>query len=114
MLYKIGTMSELPTLPFTLPEPAHTELVRVLAVLDSEYGKARDYSKDGGYVLIAEAADDLPQLKAAIDYEAHPCEWATRHGSFLSALYVLTNDYAITVFMPLSAAPKAILENLEG
>lgn len=113
MLYKIGTMAELPTIPYTLPEPAYTELIRSLAVLDAEYGEARDYSIDGGYCLIVEAADDLPALKSNIDYDTHPCEWATRQGDFLTALYIISNDYAVMVFAPLSIAPQAILDELE-
>ena len=114
MLYKLGTVRELASLPLELPEKAKTELYTSLLVLDSEYGKDRDYNKDdGGYVLIAESAADLPALKENLDYESHPCEWATRQGSYLSALYILTNDFAIMVFMPVAAAPEAILKELE-
>lgn len=113
MLYKIGTMAQLATLPCQLPEPAYTELVRSVAVLDAEYGEGRDWLTDGGCCVIVETADDLPALKQSIDYDLHPCEWATKQGEYLTALYIISNDYAIMVFMPIAAAPKAILEDLE-
>ena len=113
MLYKIGTMAELPALPCTIPEPAYTNLVTSLVVLDAEYGEARNYMEEGGYCLIIETADDLPAFKNTIDYEAHPCEWATRQGDYVTALYILSNDYAVMVFAPLDIAPQAILVELE-
>ena len=60
-----------------IPERVYTELLRGTAILDAEYGEDRNYLLTGGYSLIAETADDLRRVKAAVDYEAHPCEWAT-------------------------------------
>lgn len=113
MLYKIGTMRELPTLPCAVPEPAYTNLVMSLVVLDAEYGESRNYMEEGGYCLIVEAIDDFPMLKATIDYETHPCEWATRQGDYVTALFLLNDDYSIMVFAPITATPQAILNDLE-
>ena len=99
-----------------LPEHVVTELFQGVMVLDAEYGEDRDYFSCGGYSLIAETADDVTQLKQIIDYDTHPCEWATRIGKdtgYLSALYLLNDDFGIMVYMPTAIAPDAILRDLE-
>ena len=113
MLHKIGTMRELAEQAIGLPEPAMTEMVTSLVILDSEYGEDRDYMQEGGYSVIVETTEDISQFKAIVDYDVHPCEWATKQGSYASALYLLNDDYGIMVFMPLAIAPEAILDELE-
>lgn len=116
MLYRIGTKRELPTVASKIPERVYSELYTGTVVLDAEYGAERDCLQTGGYSLIVETADDLAAFKAVIDYENHPCEWATRLGrdsGWLSALYLLNDDYAIVAFMPMAIAPAAILNDLE-
>ena len=115
MLYRIGTTKEIPTLPSQLPERVRTEIFQGLVVLDCEYGQDRDYLSSGGYSLIAEISEDIPKLKEIIDYGTHPCEWATRIGNtgYISALFILNNDFSIMVYMPRAIAPAAILNELE-
>ena len=87
-----------------------------VAVLEAEYGADRDYLQVGGYSLLFDSADDLAQFKSIIDYDTHPCEWAlreSRNSGYLSALYIMNNDFSIMVFMPLAVAPTAILADLE-
>ena len=88
MLYTIGTAHELSILPYHLPQELALEILAGLVILDAEYGESRNYYESGGYSVIAETIEDIPGLKAIIDYEKHPCEWATRIGrtGFLSAL----------------------------
>lgn len=116
MLYKIGTIQELYATKLDLPDDVLTELVRDIAILDSEYGKDRDWSEEGGYAVVAETCEDIFQLQKLVDFEIHPCEWATRVGrnsGYLSALYLLNDDYAIMAFMPICVAPDTILNDLE-
>ena len=114
MIYKIGTVEEMSLLPISIPKCAQEELYITLTTLDSEYGKHRNYLvDDGGYALILESASDLTAFKDIVDYEAHPCEWATKHASYLSALYIISNVYAIMTFMPISIAPDVIKKELE-
>ena len=116
MLYKIGTLRELDALELSLPESVLTELTRDIAILDLEYGEDRDYWQSGGYAVVVEAGEDIPQFQQIVNFEKHPCEWATRLGrdsGYLSALYLLNDDYAVMAFMPISAAPDAILKDLE-
>ena len=116
MLYRVGTEKELPIVASRLPGRVMTEVYQGILVLDAEYGTERDYTLDGGYSLILETADDLAELKRIIDIDAHPCEWATKIGTdtgYLSALYLLNDDFSIMVYMPIAIATETILRDLE-
>ena len=115
MLYKIGTAHELSILPYHLPEELVTEVLTGLVVLDAEYGESRNYFESGGYSVIAENIEDIPGLKAIIDFEKHSCEWATKIGrtGYISALFILNNSFSIMVYMPLAICPTAIINELE-
>ena len=115
MLYTIGTAHELSILPYHLPEELVTEVLTGLVVLDAEYGESRNYFESGGYSVIAENIEDIPGLKAIIDYEKHPCEWATKIGrtGYISALFILNNSFSIMAYMPLAICPTAIINELE-
>ena len=116
MLYRIGNEQEYAVLEDKLPKRVLSEILRGIVILDSEYGADRDYLQEGGYTLVVETTEDIAKLKEIIDYDAHPCEWATRIGRdthYLAALYILNNEYSIMVYMPVSIAPNAILRDLE-
>ena len=103
-------------LPCTLPERVLTEILQGLVVLDAEYGLDRDYYAIGGYSVIAETIEDVLQFKEIVDYDAHPCEWATKIGKdtgFVSALYLPNDDFVVVVYLPQNIAPEAILKDLE-
>ena len=113
VLYRIGTKAEMATLPSHLPKRVVSEILRGICVLDCEYGAPRDYLSVGGYSLLAETKEDAETALYDIN---GPCEWATRIGNtgYLSALYILTDDYSIMLYLPISAAIKSILDELEG
>ncbi len=115
MLYTIGTAHELSILPYHLPQELVLEILAGLVVLDAEYGESRNYYESGGYSVIAEKIEDIPGLKAIIDYEKHPCEWATRIGrtGYISALFILNNSFSIMVYLSLDICPTAIINELE-
>lgn len=116
MLYRVGTTKELPVLKSCLPERVYSEVLRGVAILDGEYGADRDYLESGGYSLIAETEDDILAVKKIINYEEHLCEWATTIGrdtGYISALYLLNDDYSIMLYMPKDIAPESIWTELE-
>lgn len=116
MLYKIGTLKEAKTMEGKIPDSVFSELIRDVAVLDSDYGEDRNYLESGGYAVIAETGDDVLGLQKIIDYEKHPCEWSAvveSDSGYLAALYLLNDDYAIMLFMPIAVAPDVILNDLE-
>ena len=116
MLYRIGTKKELLTVEPTLPASVYTDLCTGICFLDYEYGEDRDYLQIGGYAVLVENKEDLAEFKHILDYERHPCEWVLRagdHCGYISALYILNNDFSITLYLPLAIAPDAILHELE-
>lgn len=110
MLYRIGLVSEIPTLPSSIPKQVRNEITQGLVVLDCEYGSDRDYLESGGCSILIENADDLDQLKELVDFDVHPCEWATRIGKtgYTSALFIMNDDYSILVYMPIDICPQSI------
>jgi len=116
LLYKVGTQKEIPILYSKLPESIVKELLRCTAILDARYGAERDYLESGEYMLVAENSDDLIELKRTINYDTHPCEWVNRigkDGKFISALYLMNNEYSIQVLIPTAITPNVILRELE-
>ena len=116
MLYMVGTLCETGELKKKLPVSVFTELVRGIAVLDSEYGENRNYQECGGYSLIVETAEDVQEVKNFVDYEAHPAEWVTSIGKdsgYLSALYIMKDYFYIMLYLPAAVAPDVILEEVE-
>ena len=116
MLHVVGTLCETDKLETKLPVSVFTELVRGIAILDCEYGENRNYREYGGYSLIAETMEDVYAVKNYVDYEAHPAEWVTSIGKdsgYLSALYIMNDDFSIMLYLPAAVAPDIILEKVE-
>lgn len=116
LLYLVSQTQQIQTLRSTFPECVTQELMRHTSILNREYGANRNCLESGGYVLVAENTKDILSIKATIDYDTHPCEWAEAIGKkdeYVSALYLLNDDYAILVIVPTAAAPDAILRELE-
>lgn len=113
MLYRISTAREIYSLACIVPELVAEEILHYVSVLDAEYGAGRDLSH-GGYILLAEDCNDVTSIKRIIDYDALLCEWANKIGNnYLSALYLLGDDYSIVVIMPIDAAPQILLDELK-
>lgn len=115
MLYTIGTANEVAQLPSQLPKELLTEVLTGLVVLDAEYGADRNYRESGGYSLIAENRDDLTRLNEIINTNIHAPEWATHIGKtgFISALYIMNDDFSLMVYLPLEIAAVPIKLELE-
>ena len=114
MLYRIGTVKEIKPLYGKFNEDVIAQLYHCTKVLDDIYGADRNYLQSGGYSLIAETLEDVSAIGETIDFETHPCEWADPlDGGFLSALYLLNDDFSIVVFMPVAIAPHTLRSELE-
>lgn len=113
MLYRIGTVHEIPRVESRLPACVRKELLHSTSVLDEAYGADRNYLQSGGYSLIAETEEDREAIRSVIRFESHSCEWADRHGDWVAALYLMNDDFSIVVFMPVAIAPVEIKNELE-
>ena len=110
-MHVIKTTAEAWQLAGEVPEEVLTELIRGAAVLEAEYGDG----EAGGYAIVIQSDADMEEAKELLDYSTMICEWATRLGDsgYLSALYILDNEFSVVLYMPISLAPDNILLELE-
>lgn len=111
----LGTTKECAALYGKLPEIVYGELLRGLVMLDSWYGAERNYLEVGGFSLIADTEKDLCKARELFDDRWHYCEWSTRiaNTGYVSALYLLNNEFSVMLYTKESLANEDILENLE-
>ena len=116
MFYCLGTVKECADLQGKIPQRVYDEVLRGIAVLDSEYGPARDYFETGGYSLIVDTKKDIFRARQFFDYSNSLCEWSTILGDsgFCSALYLLSNDLSVMLYIPIALANDDILANFEN
>ena len=116
MLYRVGTKKELSSSGCKLPKRVMTEVFQGIVILDTEYGPERDSLFVGGFSLIAEESEDVTAIKNYVDYDVHPPEWVTKISwtGYISALYIMNNDFSIMLYMPQEIAPESILRELEN
>ena len=106
MLYKIRTQNDLAKIKGMFPITVADETERVIAVLDENYDNGK-----GGFVAVVENELDLEELKKYhLDCQTDVCEFADVLGDsgFVSVLYLVGTEFAITVIMPLSIKPATV------
>lgn len=111
----LGTTKECVALCDRLPQRVYEEILRGVAVLDSEFGTNRNYMESGGFSLIADTEEDLCKARELFDDRWHYCEWSTKLGDsgYVSSLYLLNNELSVMLYTKESLANEDILENLE-
>ena len=106
MLYKIRTKNDLAKIKVVFPIAVVTETELVIGVLDENYDNDK-----GGFVAVVENEPDLEELKQYhLDCQNDVCEFADVLGDsgFVSVLYIVGTEFAITVIMPLSIKPEKV------
>lgn len=115
LLYKVGTKKELSMLGNKLPKYVSEKLLEYIDILNDAYGENRDYTKRGGYVLIVENSDDVLSIDTIFDYRSLLFEWVDRLGDdYIAVLYMLSDDYAIVLCLPVVITPDIILNEMRG
>lgn len=115
MYYKIGCLLDLVKLPF-LEQELWKHIYELTMALSSNYGDNRDIEEnDGGYILLFLNYVDTAELKTMVNYQEHIPEYVTRIGksNYCEAVYLFSNEYAVSVILPVSKAPVEILEELQ-
>ena len=108
MVYKLGNLSDMERLG-ALDGTPYMVLGTYLSVLESEYGKDRNIDEaDGGYVLYCTPGTDSRELKACFDYSKHTPEYADRYDDICATMYVITNEFCVTIVMSIADAPAEI------
>lgn len=112
MVYKIGNVSDLDMIPL-IDDTALELLCHYAIVLTYEYGEERNVdTDDGGYILYCPPGTNTEDIKAYFDYTKHTLESADRFGSLISAMYILHNEFVITIIMSADDAPIEIINEI--
>lgn len=102
-----------------LPAEVATKVLEIVTILDDSYGEERDAVADlGGYIQIAETAEDVEAMKYQIDLECNLPEYVDliycENGeNYTNSLILLSSDYSISLLIPLSLTPEELLKYLE-
>ncbi|MGV8980530.1 hypothetical protein [Clostridium sp.] len=102
-----------------LPAEVAARAFEIATILDDNYGDTRNgYHDLGGYVIVAEIAEDVETIKELIDFGYTLPEYvdliACLNGeSYTSSLMLLSSDYSINLLIPHSLTPKELLIYLE-
>jgi hypothetical protein len=124
-LYKAGTVREVIELKersfnFDVPEEVYREALRIVTILDEVYGADRDIDNgDGGFVLIAQNIQDIPIISeryVRLDGNAHEAVELVKcsREPYINALYLSNNEFGMNILMPVSIAPRTLLEELKS
>ena len=93
MMTIIGTKQQAVKQRNALSKEAYELLVQTVAILDDNYGSQRDYTKVGGYCIIADGKESLDITEEMIP------EWEEVYADVIVRLYLLGDDFAIVLFM---------------
>ena len=112
MVYKIGNISDLANIPISDGKTIEL-LYHYARVLTYEYGEKRNIDiDDGGYVLYAPPGTNAENIKTYFDYTKHTLESIDRFGSLVSAMYILHNEFVITIIMSADDAPIELIKEI--
>ncbi len=116
MVYKLGNIRDTALLP-SMDREVKNIICQQVRILSIEYGEYRDVDKDdGGYVLYVEKGTPTEVIKAIFDYSKSLPEQVdiipTSNGKLYSVLYLLNNEYSVTIIMSEAYVPSEILNAL--
>jgi hypothetical protein len=96
-----------------MPQEVQDTILGILQILDSEYGKDRNFKDDGGYVIVVEKEADLEEIKrtAYIDCEDVIPEYVdeilcSNGEAYTNSLILCNNDYSISLIIPMELTPE--------
>ena len=112
MVYKIGNITDLSTILIT--DGMTFELLYHYArVLTSEYGQERNVNEDdGGFILYAPPGTKSEDIKDCFDYTKHTVESADRYGQLYSAMFILSNEFVVTIIGSIVDAPPQFINEI--
>jgi hypothetical protein len=117
-LIKAGTVKELAQFENMLPRDVYNAALRIVSMLDREYGAERDVDNgDGGFVLVVENVQDLSlisQRYMKLDDNQHEAVDVikSKNGTYLNVFFLCNNEFGINIFIPMDIAPQALLRGL--
>ena len=117
-MYKAGTVEELSHFEALIDRDVYREALRIVTMLDDEYGPDRDIDNDdGGFVLIVENVQDISDIGERymkLDNRRHEAVDVVKcwNKPYINAFFLSNNEYGINVFVPIDIAPAVLLADL--
>ena len=117
MVHKLGNRDDVEKLSGLSPA-VRKYLYEITGILTDEYGADRDIDDDdGGYVLYAEKGTSKEDIKKIFDYSEYDAEYVSyvknTQKEVCSVLYILNNEFVVTIVMMTADAPKELLEEIK-
>ena len=114
-MFVVGCLDDIKLCCRDVPKEVLNDLVENCVNLDYSYGINRDYQKVGGYSVILQNVNDIKTFKKRLDICSYYRECASKVGksSYVSALYVVNDDFSVMVYLPIAIAPEIILNSVE-
>lgn len=113
MVYKLGNVSDLDTLP-SVDNVTWKNLYELTSVLTNEYGRDRNIDNDdGGFVLYATPGTADEDIKACFDYTKHTVEYVNRDHDICCSFYTINNEFTVVIVMSIADAPCEITNAFE-
>ena len=112
MVYKLYNCNDLHTLPL-ISKQLMSILQYHTQVLTKEYGTSRDINGDGGYVLYLTPDGNFEEIEAYFDYATNVAECVERFNDICVVIYLLNNEYCITIVASLSSLPTELLKEID-
>lgn len=93
---------------YRIPQCIQEELFRIIQILDTNYGINRKLEEDGGYVALIVGENYFEEYRKILEkYNLKECYVEiqdvfpiTEEKEWCSDLYIVTNDYGITIMYP--------------
>ena len=112
MVYKIGNVTDLSTIPITDGKTFEL-LCHYARVLTSEYGQERNVTEDdGGFILYAPPGTQAEEIKDYFDYTKHTVESVDRYGQLYSAMFILSNEFVVTILGSVADIPSQFINEI--
>ena len=97
MVYKIGNILDLESVPIPNKE-TYDLLYHHASVLTYEYEQERNVdTDDGGFILYCSPNTKAEDIKAFFDFTKHTVESVDRYGELVVAMWILNNEFVITI-----------------
>ena len=113
MIYKLTHVDDVRKLPIS--EWNAVPIVKAtLSILDEVYGEDRNVDEsDGGYLLYASRGTNAEELKAYWNYEDRLYESIEVEDGYATILYLLNNEYSVTLVLHEEDMPEMLRKELE-
>ncbi len=114
-MIKFGTKQQLKDLTVNLPTNVIANCLQLINILDEEYGSNRNITEDyGGFIVLLQDTEDVQRLNSYnLDLYTDINEGIdiikTDNGIYISALYLLSSDFAINIIADITILPTLLL-----